>query len=128
MTKLLWMTILVTIDVSSPYTNINPEEGIEEIRTFLLEMESKGVPTEFLLRMLEQVLGFNIFEFDSKLYQQIIGTAMGTRVSPTFACIFMGWLEVKILQAWLQMGGVQPLLWRRYIDDILFSREVLKQS
>ena len=45
---------------------------------------------------------------------------MGSRVAPTFACIFMGWLEVRMLQAWLQQGGVQPHLWRRYIDDILF--------
>ena len=48
--------ILVTIDVSSLYTNISPEEGNEEVREFLLGREDTSVPTEFLVRILEQVL------------------------------------------------------------------------
>ena len=34
-----------------------------------------------------------------------------------YACLFMGSLENKILQAW---KGPTPYLWRRYIDDIFF--------
>ena len=45
---------------------------------------------------------------------------MGTKVAPTFACLFMGWLEVMMLSAWGMGGGLAPHLWRRYIDDILF--------
>ena len=67
--------------------------------------------------MLEKVLDGNIFEFNGKLWQQKIGTAMGTKVAPTYACLFMGWLEEQILQTW---SGPQPYMWRRYIDDIFF--------
>ena len=67
--------------------------------------------------MLGLVLDGNIFEFNGDLWQQKIGTAMGSRVAPTYACLFMGYLENKILQAW---KGPAPQLWRRYIDDIFF--------
>jgi hypothetical protein len=42
---------------------------------------------------------------------------MGTRVAPTFACLFMGAMEFLMLKAW---KGLQPRLYRRYIDDIFF--------
>ena len=77
----------------------------------------KQIPTHFLIKLLELVLHGNIFEFDDQLYRQIIGTAMGTRVAPTYACLFMGWLEEKILKTW---KGTKPYLWKRYIDDIFF--------
>ena len=74
------------------------------------------------------VLTFNLFVFDSSFWLQIYGTAMGTRVAPTFACIFMGWLETGMLAAWM---GTTVHLWRRFIDDIFFiwrgSEEELKE-
>ena len=45
---------------------------------------------------------------------------MGSRVAPTFSCLFMGWLEKRMLQGWALTGGMLPYLWRRYIDDIIF--------
>jgi hypothetical protein len=60
---------------------------------------------------------FNVFIFNGQHFLQLIGTAMGTRVAPTFACIFIGWLETLILATWL---GTKPHLWKRYIDDIFF--------
>ena len=31
----------------------------------------------------------NLFEFNSKFYKQISGTAIGTTFAPPYACIFM---------------------------------------
>ena len=42
---------------------------------------------------------------------------MGTRCAPTYANIFLGWLEDNMLKKW---RGTPPHLWRRYIDDVLF--------
>ena len=42
---------------------------------------------------------------------------MGLIFVPPFACIFMGWLESKMLKG---VTGILPDLWRRYIDDIFF--------
>ena len=43
---------------------------------------------------------------------------MGTKLAPTYACLFMGWLEEDFLQR--KWGGIQPKIWRRFIDDIFF--------
>ena len=113
----------VTIDVTSLYTNIpknGQDGGIQAFKNALnrRSMDLKDiVPTEFLIQMLGLVLDGNIFEFNGDLWQQKIGTAMGSRVAPTYACLFMGDLENKLLQAW---KGPAPHLWRRYIDDIFF--------
>ena len=56
--------------------------------------DNQGVPTSFLLTLVMLVLSCNFFVFDGVLFLQLFGVAMGTRVAPTFACLFMGWLEV----------------------------------
>ena len=84
---------MLTIDVSSLYTNISPVEGVEEIRKFLLDREDTSVPNEFLVRMLELFLGLKIFEFDKKLYNRIIGTAMVTVCAPPYANVFMSKID-----------------------------------
>ena len=66
--------------------------------------------------MAEFVLKNNYFQFSDKVYQQISGTAIGTKFAPPYACIFMDQVESKFLQT----QKFQPLVWFRYIDDIFF--------
>ena len=80
----------------------------------------QSVPTSFLLHLLMLVLACNVFIFDGVLFLQLFGVAMGSRVAPTFACLFMGWLEIRMLDRWKLLGGFLPHWWKRYIDDILF--------
>ena len=49
------------------------------------------------------------------MYEQIQGTAMGTKMAPSYANLFMDRLE----RAFLAQEPIQPLVWKRYIDDIL---------
>ena len=117
-------TFPVTIDVTSLYTSIpaNGESGgIQAFQTFLdkrSQEEKDTMPTKFLMECLELVLNGNIFTFNEELFIQKIGTAMGTKLAPTYACLFMGWLEEEFLQR--KWSGVQPKMWKRYIDDIFF--------
>ena len=117
-------TFPVTIDVTSLYTNIpiNGEcGGIQAFKEALNSRcfeEQKLAPTNYLLELLDLVLNGNIFDFNGKLYKQKIGTSMGTKVAPTYACIFMGWLEKKFLKE--KWSGTMPHMWKRYIDDIFF--------
>ncbi len=48
---------------------------------------------------------------------QLQGTAMGTRMAPAYANIFMGGLESKVLSN----TNPSPKLWKRYIDDIFVA-------
>jgi hypothetical protein len=68
----------VSIDVVGLYTNIPHNEGIESVERALNTRKNPEVPTNTLIDFLKLVLKYNIFEFKSELYQQEIGTAMGT--------------------------------------------------
>ena len=46
--------------------------------------------------MADFVLKNNLFEFDSKFYTQISGTAFGTKFAPLYACIFMDHIETEL--------------------------------
>ena len=70
--------------------------------------------------LLSIVMYCNVFVFDGIVYQQMFGTAMGTKSAPTFANLFMGALEYVILK-----NGTTKLtsliyenFWKRFIDDI----------
>ena len=63
---------------------------------------------------MRMILTMNNFVFNGEHFVQHHGTAMGTRMAPAFANLFMGNFEEKAL------GGFQdkPLFWFRYIDDL----------
>ena len=60
------------------------------------------------------VLSKNNFNFNNEHYLQVGGTAMGTKLAPSYANIFMDYFERTFVYTY----EVQPLLWKRYIDDI----------
>jgi hypothetical protein len=107
--------IIFTMDIKSLYTVIPNNEGLRALRIFLDKRRSCVPPTSTLVRLAQLVLETNCFEFNDKFYQQIGGVCMGTRMGPTYACLFMGFLENRILD---QYKGKKPSLYLRYIDDI----------
>ena len=117
-------TFPVTIDVTALYTSI-PAKGesggmksFEKALNGRPSQEKINMPTDFLLECLDTVLSGNIFTFNEDLFIQRIGTAMGTRVAPTYACLFMGDFEKVFLEE--KWSGTQPKLWKRFIDDVFF--------
>ena len=72
--------------------------------------------SESLISLAEFVLKNNYFEFNSDVYCQIFGTAMGTEFVPPYACTFMDMVETEFLE----QQEIKPWVWLRYIDDIFF--------
>ena len=105
--------ILVTLDVSSLYTNIPHKEGIEACRHFLNTRQNKSLPTERICDLIRMILTMNNFTFNDQHFLQIRGTAMGTRMAPSYANLFMGKFEQAIENA-----TYKSFVWRRFIDDI----------
>ena len=65
--------------------------------------------------MLTLILKNNNFTFDGNHYLQINGTtAMRTKMAPSYANMFMGGIEERLLLSPLR----QPLSWFRFIDDV----------
>jgi hypothetical protein len=104
---------IVTLDVSSLYTNIPHQEGIFALGDFMTQYADMKT-TKMLKDFTQLILQSNIFEFGGQLYIQVSGTSMGSKIGPQFANIFMHWFETKHLPN----APVQPLIWKRYIDDI----------
>ena len=109
-------TILATLDVASLYTNIPNDEGLEAARLALYRMRGRFCnPTNnSLSSLLKMVLTMNNFDFAGRHYLQVGGTAMGTKVAPSFANTFMGWFE----DIYVYTYHKQPHIWVRFIDDI----------
>ena len=104
-------TTLVTMDVTFLYMNIPHDDGIAECRKIGEQRTVQEPPT---VEMLTLVLKSNNFTFEGNHYLQINGTAMGTKMAPSYANIFMGELQERLLISSLK----QHLSWFRFIDDV----------
>ena len=82
--------ILCTIDIVSPHPNILHEDRLAAMQKALDAREDKTVS--------EYILKNNIFEHNTSLHKQLRGTAIGTKMDPPYAIIFMGDSEEKFLQ------------------------------
>ena len=107
--------ILVKADVVGLYPSIPHDEGLEVLRNKYDKFIDKTVPTEDITKNVF-VLKNIFFEFNSKFYKQISGTAIGTKFAPPYACIFMDYIETEFLKS----QEIKPWLWKRFIDDIFF--------
>ncbi|XP_068728713.1 uncharacterized protein [Montipora capricornis] len=125
-TKMGKRTFLVTMDVTSLYTNIPQEEGITTACNAYgnFHKNNPPIPTNYIKEMLRLTLKENSFQFNGKDYLQIHGTAMGTKMAVAFANIFMADIETEILSK----SVIKPLIWKRYIDDIFSLWDVSKQD
>ena len=75
--------------------------------------------TESFIELAECGLKKNIFEQNLSFYKQLKGTAIGTKMAPPYAIIFLGDLEEKIYSDY----DISPIVWGRYIDDIFMLRQ-----
>ena len=106
--------LFVTVDVVGLYPNIPHEDGLQALKEALEKRENKSVSTESLVELAECVLKNNVFEHDNTYFRQKRGTAIGTKMAPPYAILFMAALEEKILKN----AEHKPFVWWRYIDDV----------
>ena len=108
--------IIGTCDVPSLYTSIPLSEGISASCEALSRSGHTSPPIDDLKILMNHVLTKNNFTFMGDNFLQVFGTAMGTRMAPSFACLFMSRLEEQMLDA----APCRPWIWWRYIDDVFF--------
>ena len=109
--------LLFTLDVVGLYNNIPHKDGLEEVcRIFLDRRQQQLPPTSDIIYLAEVVPTLNRFTFGDSHYLQVHGTAMATRMAPSYANLFMCNLEKKILDS--APEGKLPKAYRRFIDNI----------
>lgn len=106
---------LVTMDVSSLYTNIPNSEGIEAVQETLTKNNCPNTLIHVIVTFLTMILTLNNFIFNGLHYLQVKGCAMGTKCAPGYANIFMGVFEAEYIYHRIKN---KSLLYLRYIDDI----------
>ena len=63
------------------------------------------------------VLTLNAFQVEGKFFLKMKRTAVGTRMAPSYANLFMGKLENKFLEQ--APDSKTPFSYRQFIDDVL---------
>lgn len=108
----------LTLDVTSLYSNIGHEKGIQCVEEYLLlDIEMPVKQKLFLLDAVRFILTNNFFTYDGAIYHQEKGTAMGTRMAPSYANLFMGSFESKFITS--NNPYVQNIIiYKRFIDDL----------
>ncbi|MEW8548114.1 MAG: hypothetical protein AB2693_31815, partial [Candidatus Thiodiazotropha sp.] len=118
-------TLLVSFDIVNLYSNISHSLGLEAMEHWLNKYPAKihrRFSKTFILEAIKLILENNNFYFNGKYYQQIKGTAMGTKCAPTYATLVLGYLE-QILYRNIQTQYGNELYiyieanWKRFLDD-----------
>ena len=97
--------LIFTMDISSLYTVIPNSEGLLALKYFFDQRTVKEPSSETLLRLAELVLTLNCFSFAGNYYKQINGVAMGTKMGPSYANLFVGYVEHQFFN---QYDGPKP--------------------
>ena len=113
------------MDITSLYTVIPNNEGLLALKYFFDQRTVKEPSTDTLLRLAELVLTLNSFTFSGEIFKQINGVAMGTKMGPNYANLFVGYVEEQIFN---QFDGPKPELFGRYIDDCLGATSCTKEE
>ena len=111
-------TILFSVDVVNLYGNIPITEAINSTMDLLdnhkENVETFGLDLDDIRQLLEHCLTNNFVRFGQQYFRQNSGIAMGSRVAPPLAIVFMHALESIFLAA----PRLQPSFYVRYIDDV----------
>jgi hypothetical protein len=107
-------TMLITMDVTAMYTNIELIKGLQIItEPVMTRFPKQG---RFMLDLLHWVLGNNYFLVGNQWYRQTKGAAIGGNVSGTFADLVVGVVEERI---WREQPAIKPQIYARFRDDTI---------
>lgn len=107
------------------YSNIPHELGLEVIEHWIdkfPDLLHDCFTKPFILQSLKFILEHNFMNFDGITYKQKLGTAMGTKVAPTYATLVLGFLEEKLYKNLEDQFSVEfttyiQQSWKRFLDD-----------
>ena len=125
-------TLFATFDVESLYSNIPHDLGIEAINFWIEQFPEdldERFSKDFIIEALSFILENSTFQFNDEFFRQRKGTAMGTKVAPTYAALTIGYLEQKLYSKIAEEFGQTfkiefEKVWKRFLDDcfLLWSK------
>ena len=95
--SLTFDTHMYYCDIESLYTSIPSEIGLEAMEYWIMRKRNlipQCFTKNFILESIEFILKNNNFLFDWKMFNQIFGTAMGTKCASSYSCLTTGYQEL----------------------------------
>ena len=92
------------IDISCKYgeRKIGKSQNIME-----LIVEVQNILTESLILLAGSVLRSSVFEHNTRYFKRLQGRTIGNKFAPPYTILFMGFLEDKVLNYFVE----KPLVW-----------------
>ena len=120
-------TRILCFDITSLYTSIPIELGMKALDYWLTKLSSlidNRFTKQVILECVHFILENNYFQFNSVMWRQRMGAAMGKSFVPPYACLTVGYLEETILfpvllPRYFEKTIVDQIIefFYRYIDD-----------
>ena len=104
---------IITFDAVSMYTNIDIDDSIERISTFLANTWNKH-KCKAVKSAMEIVMKNNRMRFGDLIYHQTRGVAMGMSPAPTIANLYVAIYELEFIIPLLEK---YLMFYKRFIDD-----------
>ena len=111
--------ILLAMDISDMYMNISESLGKKAITYFLNEYPEylhSRFNAEFVVEAVMLVLNNNVSFFDGEYRRQTHGCAMGSKKSPSFLSISIGYLEKELYE---RVKSSEGELYANYVRAML---------
>ena len=86
---------MITMDANSLYAHISHMDGINACRSFHNRRTTDPALINDIPILIDFILTHNLFKFNNYHYVQIKGTAMGTKMAPAYANIYMDAIETS---------------------------------
>ena len=113
------------MDVTSLHTSIPHDGALKASKHFLDIRSNQSMSTSTLLQLIDLVLKMNPFHFNGRCFSQKQGVALGTKIGPSVACLFMGYLEELFFADYEhstpKIGPSVACLFMGYLEELFFA-------
>ena len=110
--------VFIQADVESMYPSIDITNGLQALQKTLEDKRTPRDKTTAILKLTAWVLKNNFMVFNQETYRQLNGTAMGSPLSVTYACLYIAYKEQLAIRQLMYRGLPDPIIYRRMVDDI----------
>jgi hypothetical protein len=110
--------VFIQADIESMYPSIKIVDGLNALQETLRINQYEHMKAQLIVKATEWVLRNNYMTFNGQIYHQIEGTAMGSSLSVTYACLYMALKEQIAINQFMRTTSYQPILYKRMVDDV----------
>ncbi|XGW16426.1 hypothetical protein V3C99_001696, partial [Haemonchus contortus] len=116
--------VIESFDVTSLYTNVSNEDAMQATHELLNEhagsINMYGLSVSHVMTLVKECLDCSIFRWSGQYFRQVRGLAMGQRLAPVLAIVYMSKIERPVLDR-------RPVLYCRYVDDCFVACSTQKE-